>query len=191
MKNRTLLHFALYSIALNLLWAYVSTQLEYSISPDRENPQGIITAGGFILIYTLSFFVFLPATKKTSASFIAFFIGFAVTFLVATFGVPLIFVGIFETVPYLVDFVSSLVTSLAIVSIVRIFYSLNRKWLPVALTTIVAFGAAMLFFNFYPVEEFDRNDFKRIIHPLAAGYCLWQILTTITIGQAIDFEKAV
>jgi K+ transporter len=77
---------------------------------------------------------------------------------------------------------------MGITSVVANYFVIRRKTSTIILTTTITCIATILYLS--SIEKFDEPGFKRTIHPIAVGYCIWQVLTTITIGRSLTFEKA-
>ena len=190
MHKKSYLQLVLLSLTVNLLWAFLSTQLEYLFSPDRENPEGLITGLGFILCYAFTFLVFIPRSKRTLATFFVLTFTFGAIFLIATFVIPMFFINSdFGNEEYIFFFFSSLLASVAVILVLRYSFLMKNILLTMLLTTTSAFIAILLFFSYLPIDKFLGDNFKRIVHPIALGYCIWQVLTTITIGQSLILKK--
>lgn len=191
MNRKYYYRLVLSSLVLNLLWAFLSTQVEYFFSPDRENPEGLITGSGFILCYALTFFLFIPRSERTVATYLVLTLTFGAAFLMATFVVPMFFINSsIVHKEYIFFFFSSLLASVTITSVVGQYFAMKNKFLTIVATTIIAFIATLLFFLFLPIDKLEESNFKRMVHPIAMSYCIWQVLTTITVGQSIIFKKA-
>lgn len=174
-----------YCFVLNISWAFLSTAVEYMINSDRENPQGILTIGGFIVVYALSFVSFLPRKRKLTP-FLFFMLTFPVVFIIATFAVPLILSpeSVYEPLMVLA---SSIVASTGIVLIVSQFFYVRRLFICISLVTVGAFGV-VIFVIYSGWFDYEGN-FKRILHPLALGYASWQFVTTTILAMQMEAKK--
>ena len=185
----------LVSLMFNVSWAFISTFLEYSLNPENENPDGLILGSGFIFIHALTFFLILPALKRTLKNLFVLIFSFAFIFLTSTFLLPALTINVFFNIGKLMNsdigseaivLLSSFFSSAAIVLVINNIIHIHKKSVIICLAT---FLTSLLIYLTYKTDLFDTEGIKRIIHPLAMGFCIWQILTALTIGIPILNRK--
>jgi hypothetical protein len=174
-------------ILLNSIWALLSTQIANLIAKGMDL---FIIGFGFLLIYSLTFFLTFEQKKRNTYNYLMFTTILIAIFIAATFVVPF-FTFIFQNKFF--QFIGLVCTSifpvLCIITILNKYVEIQNKKQTIIIAASVIFISYLLIYGLSNLVGSGTDWFEKILHPMALGFCCWQILTTLIIGKSISYRN--